>query len=236
MAEDRDEDRALALAEYADSLDPLWMHDRRQLQEAEITDLLAKYIGVPYCKPSPIGSRADAVSTLIGKTVELAKCPSSRQFVAHLRTLQGKTPIQQALRSNFEAQQWLREAYRKRQLTRQIRRTVDQRIVQGLVPGRILEGIHLSRKIRRQFVRQFRVSDCPSTAIESALSMDAVALNRALTEREFRDRQHVHAIAYVSHFLTDDQKLANTVARIQTQLPFGIAQILGKQDFDRQFM
>jgi hypothetical protein len=190
MVEDPDENRGIALAEFADSLKPLWLHERRHLQQNEVAQGLFEEIGVLYRLPAPVARLEDVLAEMTGIEVQRDRCPNSAAFVRYMRTAEGRAPLLDPLQQAIEAQRANRGAYNAGSFTRQIRRQIQRRVVASLLPERTPDGKLIPLSAKRKFVMDFREQDYPSVAVESALSADAVQLNRTLTEREFRDRQH----------------------------------------------
>jgi len=64
---------------------------------------------------------------------------------------------------------------------------------------------------------------------------DAWRENRHMNRNNFMDQQHLMALPYVDFFLTDDARLRALVGRISPRLPFSIATLLTKADFDARY-
>lgn len=237
MARDANEARSLGLADYADSLQPLWLRERRNLQTNEVADALFRFIGAEYQIPPPFAALPEVVAAMVGVEPQIAaNYTRSAPFVRHLRTPQGAAPLREAYDQVYRAQEFVRQAHRNQNFSRPIRRTVDRTLVQQLLPDRTPTGEKIDRRLKRKFLSQIRVNQLPSLAVEVALSDDARQLNRALPEREFRDRQHAIAIPYVDFLITDDGRLTNTIGRIAQRLTFPTATVINKTEFERRFM
>jgi hypothetical protein len=52
----------------------------------------------------------------------------------------------------------------------------------------------------------------------------------------FVDQQHIIALPYADHFLTDDRKLRSLITRISTKLPFHAATLMKKAEFDNWYL
>ncbi len=236
MVEDPDEKRGVALAEFADSLNPLWLRERRHLQQNEAAQGLFAEIKCPYRLPEPVARLDEVLSEMTGEEVQRDHCPNSPAFVRYMRTPEGRAPLLDPLQAAIEAQREIRKLYQAGSLTRQIKRQIQRRVAESLLPDRTPQGALISRNAKREFVREFREEEYPSVAVESALSLDALKLNRALTEREFRDRQHAISLPYVDQFVTDDRQLRNIIGRITPGFHFTTAHLLLKTEFDQKYL
>lgn len=235
MAEDNDRDRGIALAQFADWLAPGWLRERRNLQQNEVAHGLSREMGLPYRLPEPITTLRDVIVEMTSIEIWEGHNLDSAAFVRYLQTAEGRTPLLIPLLRNFEAQRANRLAYQAGAFTRQIRRQIQRRVVDQLLPEEGPDGQVIPRRVRREFVRTFREQDYPSICVETALSSDALELDRALTSGEFRDRQHANSLPYVDEFVTDDRRLRNTIRRIATEFAFNTAGVVSKAEFDQRY-
>ncbi len=56
-----------------------------------------------------------------------------------------------------------------------------------------------------------------------------------MNRNNFMDQQHLMALPYVDISLTDDARLTALIDRISPGLPFAIATVLTKADFDMRY-
>ena len=237
MARDRDTARGLSVAAFADSLTPLWFVERRGVQRREVEDAFFRFRGLSYQQQSVIGSLAEAIADLTGTTVQTASNYSdSRAFVRHMQTLGDTHPLQVSIRKNFEAQRQNGEAYRTGRITDEMVKCLDKICIGGLLPSQTPAGVTIDREIKDQFLQSCTNNQFPSFAVEAAFTLDGWRTGRVLSDRAFRDSQHVVAIPYVDFFVTDDASLATAIRRVAAQLPFRTAEIIPKGEFDRQFL
>src|SRR6266853_5708469 len=70
MAKDQNRDRGLDLADFADSLDPSWLRERRRIQATEVAEALFNYIGVPFRPTAPITTMTQVISEMTDTRLE----------------------------------------------------------------------------------------------------------------------------------------------------------------------
>lgn len=81
MAADKMQERGTSIADFSDSLNSLWLHDRIAIQRKEIAYSLFKFLGIQSAVPSMVGDVRDVFHDLSRKWVDR----SSRSVVAYLR-------------------------------------------------------------------------------------------------------------------------------------------------------
>jgi len=88
---------------------------------------------------------------------------------------------------------------------------------------------------KTRFLDGSQLTDFPAFAVESLATYDSWRENRQMNRNNFMDQQHLMALPYVDFFLTDDAKLRALIGRISPRLPFPIATLLTKADFDSRY-
>jgi hypothetical protein len=56
-----------------------------------------------------------------------------------------------------------------------------------------------------------------------------------MSRNSFMDLQHMMALPYVDYFVTDDAQLRALIGRISVRLPFRIAVLLTRAEFDVRY-
>jgi hypothetical protein len=241
MAKDQNRERGLDLADFADSLNPLWLRERRRIEGEEVSQELFKFMKNPSQSTSAVTTLAQVIAESAETSAKRAsKFQRSRPFVLFLQTAEGQNPLLNAYQANYAAQRFLRDARHRADhqhgLSRPMRRKIDRAIIKGLLPLRTPQGEPISRQVYRSFLKTANIKMLKTLAIETALFNDALELDRALSENEFRDRQHAMSIPYVDYFVTDDDRLAKTIRRTADDLNFDTAAVISKSEFDKRFM
>src|SRR5690242_12008069 len=63
-ARTKDLAKALPLAEFMDSLRPVWLRDRRDLERIEVENQFFKFAGIPYLPSPPFVTRAELLTAM----------------------------------------------------------------------------------------------------------------------------------------------------------------------------
>lgn len=229
-AEDANPVRGAAKADFMDSLLARWIFERRSVQRREVTAAFFRFLKIQ-AVPQTIGSVVDVIADLAGVRAER----TSRDFVAHLRGIGQNHPLEQSLRQAFDSNRVNGERFRAGKLSPDFLRRMEKRYIQGLLPAQTPAGIVIDGDSKRQFLDGSRLTDFPAFAVESLATYDSWRENRQMNRNNFMDQQHLMALPYVDFFLTDDARLRALVGRISPGLPFPIATLLTKADFDARY-
>jgi hypothetical protein len=236
MARDANHARGLSVAAFADSLSPVWLFERLTIQQREVEDAFFRFLGIPHNQLSQLGSLAEVLADLNKvSTAITATYRDSRAFVAHMQTLGESHPMNVSLRGSFQAQKSNGEQYRAGRLTPEMNRCLEKILIGRFLPMTIPSGRTIVVIEKDMFLRSSKNEDFPSIAVENGLSLDGWKTGRALTDRAFRDSQHVIALPYVDLFVTDDGPLTAAIHRVVANFPFRTAEIVTKAEFDRRF-
>jgi hypothetical protein len=234
MARDRNHARGISVADFADSLNPLWLHERLSLHRREVRIRFMVATGIPFSVPPPIATIDDVVADLTGMRSQ--RPMTSAGFVEHMRDLGADHELEQALRNNFYAQEQNRERYRTGVLADWQFPAMDRYTVRRLLPERTDAGYPIETATREHFLWNLNIALFPSISLEKAVARDGWKNNRVLTDRAFRDYQHIISLPYVDYFVTDDAQLARIIRRVLPNLAFDSAKIVSKAEFDGLFL
>jgi hypothetical protein len=230
-AEDPDPVRGAAKADFMDSLLARWICERRSVQRKEATTAFFRFLNVQADPPQMVGSMVDVITDLAGRPAER----NSRDFVAHLRGIGPNHPLEQNLEQALETNRVNGDRFRTGQLSPDFLRNVEKLYIQGLLPERTLAGVVIGGDSKRQFLDGSQLTDFPAFAVESLATYDGWRENRQMNRNNFMDQQHLMALPYVDFFLTDDTRLRALIGRVSPGLPFSIATLLTKADFDSRY-
>ena len=230
-AEDADPVRGAAKADFMDSLLARWIYERRSIQRKEATAVFFRFLRVQADPPQLIGSVVDVIADLAGAQVER----SSRDFVAHLRTIGQNHPLKQSLQQAFDSNRVNGDRFRAGELTPDFLRKMEKLYIRALLPTQTPAGIVIDEDCRGRFLDGSRLTDFPAFAVESLATYDSWRENRQMNRNNFMDQQHLMAWPYVDFFLTDDARLRALIGRISPGLPFRVATLLAKADFDARY-
>jgi hypothetical protein len=237
MARDDDRARGLSVAAFADSLSPAWLFERLTVQQWEVEEAFFRFKGDAFQRPSRIGHLADVIADLVKVDKHYAGAHrDSRAFVAHMQTLGEDHPVNASIRANFEKQKWNGEAYRAGKIRPEMLQRLDRLLIGRFLPTVTPNGEQITLADKDRFLQACKINDFPSTAVEGALSLDGWKTGRVLTDRAFRDSQHIVALPYVDLFVTNDGQMANAIRRIVGQFTFRTAEVISKAEFDKRFL
>jgi hypothetical protein len=236
MARDTNHARGLSVAAFADSLRPAWLFERLTIQQREVEDAFFRVLGIPHQRLPRLGSLAEVLADLNRvSTAITSSYRDSRAFVKHMQTLGDNHQMNASLRSNFEAQKSNGENYRAGRLTPEMIRCLDKIMIGRFLPMTTPNGRKIVTIEKDMFLRSCKNEDFASIAVESGLSLDGWQTGRLLTDRAFRDSQHVIALPYVDLFVTDDEPLTKAIRRVVAPFAFRTAEVIDKVEFDKRF-
>ena len=164
--------------------------------------------------------------------------PRSVNFVREMRNLGPDHPLEQTLRDAFKGQEQNRQSYRDGDITPLKFAHWDRVVIRGLMGARVSPRASpaFDEALIEEFSRTCRKELLPPIALEITVARDAWKNNRALSENEFLDLQHMVALPYVDVFVTDDSRMKNILNRAVPHLPFRTAEIIKKAEFDNRFL
>lgn len=235
MTRDRDDGRALALADFADSLSPGWLRDRVSLHREHVMTAFCGWCGISYEMPPAVVSRREMVADLNNQAVATVPEISSRDFVQRWQARPDLLqPIVAAHKGNMQSFGWLRTHLRR--VTKEGDRA-RRAALRGFLPQRTPAGLVIDPETKAKFLQECDVSQCGTLAVEVAISERDWHFLGHMRWQHFIDRQHVvPALPHVDSFATNDGRIARVVERIRPILPFRIAQTLSKEAFESSYM
>jgi hypothetical protein len=230
-AEDKDFVRGAAKADFMDSLNARWLFERRAVQQKEVAAAFFRFLNVPNTPPQMIAPVIDVIADLAGVAAER----NSRDFVAHLRGIGPNHPLEQSVQQAFDSNQVNGDRFRNRKLTPIFLRRMERLLIQGLLPSRSPAGLIIDESSKQQFLNSCQLTDFPALALETKATYDSWEQQRQMNRNNFMDQQHLMALPYVDSFITDDTRLRALIGRITPGLPFPVAGLLRKAEFDARY-
>ncbi len=219
------------MAGFCDSLNPLWLYDRRTVQCKEVTASFCRFAKIPADAPVMVGDISDIIYDFTG-TRAVRNCAS---FVQHLREIGANHPLEKTFRDAYDGNEKNAERFLAGQFTDEMIRKFDRLYVESLLPNTTPAGIAIDRATKNQFLDAYTLTDLPATALETKITRENWALKRKLTPNNFLDQQHVIALPYVSLFITNDETFSRLMKRSVEGMPFRTAEVLAKTEFDVRF-
>jgi hypothetical protein len=228
MAEDGDAARAEANANFVDSLQSKWLHERRNVQGKEVATAFFNFAKIPSGPPQMVADVTDVIADLSGQR----GYRDSWAFVAHLRAIGPNHPLEQTLRRAFATNQANEASYHAGKLTPAFLQQIEKLYIRQLLPTKTPAGLVIDESSKEQFLAAYQMTDYPSFALETKATQDNWAAGRQLSQNNFLDQQHVMALPYLDFFITDDKRLTGLIARIVAGVPFRCATVITKAQFD----
>lgn len=230
-AEDADVARGVATADFMDSLRPKWMYYRTTVQRKEVADAFFRFARIPADSPQIIVDVCDVIADLAGKRAHR----DSRAFVTHLRTVGPGHPLRRTLRRAFVTNQKNTKHFHAGKFTSAMAQKIERLYVKQLLPAATPSGVLIDANSKERFLTACQLTDFPSIALENKATQDNWHHMRQLKQNNFIDQQHLIALPYVDFFITDDGGMRNLIGRISAKLPFRIATLLTKAEFDVRY-
>ncbi len=232
-AEDNDAPRGIAIADFMDSLQARWLHTRRTLQRAEVSNAFFRFARIPFEAARMIGDVQAVIADLSGQPAQR----DSRAFVTHLRNIGDDHPLERNLRQAFETNQKNKASFRAGDMTPALTKRTERLLHRAVVANRAETPAHviIDADSKNEFLDGCRQTDLPCFALETRATHDNWREDRELNRNNFMDQQHLMALPYTDSFITDDARLIALIARISQGLPFPIATVLSKVEFDLRY-
>jgi hypothetical protein len=120
-------------------------------------------------------------------------------------------------------------------MTLAIVQKTERLYIEQLLPTETPSGVVIDTDSKNRFLNACQLTDFPCLALETRATHDNWREDRQLNRNNFMDQQHLMALPYVDFFVTDDGRLRTLIARISVGLPFPIATLLSKVEFDLRY-
>jgi len=201
---------AVELAEFIDSLRPSWLLERRDIQKLDVEDDFCRFLGID-CPNKPRITTRSAVHAALSRQKDSTRfdIPSSKfvkQWIEHPDQLKA---LDQAYIDNANSLIRLRELVKAGRVTEEIRRRVDEIMVGASLPTTTPAGLDVGRQLRADYIKQVKVVEIPSLAIEIAISEHEWALQGGADRNTLIDKFHlISALPYVDEIISNDKFFA----------------------------
>ena len=238
MARGSDHGRSLTLADFADSLDPIWIWEIRTVHRHEVEALFFEFLNVEYSKPPPLCARSEVIADLSKAPIWKVKHFVSSDVVSYLQSHpKALRKIEDGYFNNRKARDMNRTDYLKGNFSTYWIRRFDKASARVHVPQRTPSGIIIDNTTQATFLDQFDIIRCPSLVTEDAVTKYGWEGNDHFRWQRFMDEHHVvAALPYVDFVVTDDVNLTKIVRNVRQRLPFPVSSLLTKTSFDERFI
>jgi hypothetical protein len=183
---------AIALADFIDSLDALWL--RRDTRTIDVCESFYRFAKVHYCAPARVTDRATA---LAGNDV------TARDFVERLMDQPSHLePLTAPIKNSLDALTALRK---RRVMPDEIRRA-NENLARAYMPLRTPEGLEFGPKIKAEYLSQVDVGSIPALAIECAISDNEILQHHYADRNTLIDKFHlIYALPCVDEIVSKDK-------------------------------
>jgi hypothetical protein len=201
---------AVELADFIDSLNPGWLLERRDIQSLDVEDDFCRFLGLAAPNKPRVTTRS-AVHAALNRQRDSSRfdIPSRnfvRQWIEHPEQVE---VLDHTYQKNAESLVRLRELVRAGKVTQEIRRRVDEIMVQASLPTATPAGLYVGRELRTQYVKSVNVRTIPSLAIETAISEHEWVAQGGADRNTLIDKFHlISALPYVDEIVSNDKFFA----------------------------
>lgn len=232
VARNSNDANLIKLANFADSLDPVWLPERRTVQRLEVEARLEEFLGFPAVPPSMFRPFEWVAQDVLRQPLPKTKQYTIKDFA--LAIAARMEPIYEAHRLNHESRSRNLKDWEQGKLTVEQIKRVFRSTVEGLLPDRLPQGKPLGPATKHVFLSQLTREKYPAVAVELALFEDELDNGAQLGFSSLSDNNHtIVSLPYVDFFATSDQKLSKRIVRVRGKLTFRTAQPIGKQRLDQ---
>lgn len=199
---------ATRLADFIDSLKPLWIHERRELQKLDVKEDFYRYCKINFQVYPRITSKPAVLGALFGDGALTKYDIPSRDFVVRWT----KHPEQLAImKKSFESEAEsilkLRELATQGKLTEPINKEANRKWFELSMPQETPAGLQISRETRAAYAEHASVGAIPTFAVEEAISVNEWGEEAVgkVDRNTFLDKIHlISALPFVDQVVSTD--------------------------------
>jgi hypothetical protein len=162
---------AIELAEFIDSLKPVWLLERQSIQKLDVQEDFCRFLKVGCSHRPRVTTRSAVIAALNGGAdapkYDIASRDFVKQWIEHPEQL---TVLKEAYASNSTALAAMRDATKAGKVTQEIRRRANQEFVRPFVPASTPAGVVVGSETIREYVDKVDLACIPSLAIETAIA------------------------------------------------------------------
>lgn len=228
--------RALELAEFIDSVRPVWLLERRDIQKLDIEEDFCRFLGLEYPTKPRVTTRSAAFAALNNQNdapkFNIESRAFVKQWIEHPEQLR---VLEETYKRNAETLPRLRELTKQGKLTAEIRRRVDELLVTGSLPKSTPAGLDVGRETRMEYVQQAKVENIPSFAIEAAISEHEWASQGGADRNTLIDKFHlISGLPCVDEIVSND-KFFHKIYPVALKTGHVRAKLIGNAELLKRF-
>lgn len=229
-------EKAMELATFIDSMKPLWLLERRDIQKLEVEEVFFGFLRIESPTRPRVTTRSAVIAALNNKPdAPKFDIPSTRFVKQWIENPEQLRNIEEVYRKNADTLPRLRELRKQGKLTDEVRRRVDELLIIGSLPEQTPAGLHIDQATKAQYAQSVKIETIPSLAIESAISEHEWASQGGTDRNTLIDKFHlISALSYVDEIVPDD-KFFHKVYPVAQKTGHVKATLSGNADFLKRF-
>jgi hypothetical protein len=199
---------ATRLAEFMDSLKPLWIHERRELQKLDVQEDFYRFCKIEFQVTPRVTSKAAVIGALFGQAAlakyEIPARDFVKQWIEHPEQL---GIMKKSFESNAESLLKLRELATQGKLTEGVKKKAAERFFELSMPKSTPTGLEIGADTAAQYVAQASTSSIPTFAVEEAISVNEWGKEAVgkVDRNTFVDKIHlISALPFVDEIVSTD--------------------------------
>jgi len=217
-------------------LQPAYLHERTVILRKSIRDKVNQVLGITNSVWEPIGTLEDVIIGLSGP-IEAGKTLRLDDVISILRMNQA--PIESGYAANRDARDSYLRAMQSNAVSAEMKHNSNEKYLLQFFPEKVLRGNVvglLEHTTKLELLKKIDFSDIRVAVVEDAVTEDGHRPDVKLRKQTFFDRQHmILALPYTDFVVTGDKAFASLVERVRLRLPFEVAQVITRHEFEEKF-
>ncbi len=201
--------KAVRLAEFIESLRPIWLLERHNIQTLEVREDFYRFAKLEFVETPRLGTLSYVIATLNGEKESPKYNIAPRAFVEQwIRHPEQFDVLNKSHENNAKALDGLRRAVKDGKMTDEVRKQADRVFLKSVLPVTTPHGLQIPRELALDYVERGDITSIPTRAIEQAIS-DHEWKNKGRTDaNSLIDKFHlIPALQYVDEIVSDDKFL-----------------------------
>lgn len=226
---------AIELAEFIDSLRPVWLLERRNIQKLDVQEDFWRFLKLEFPSQPRVATRSAVIAALNAEADAPKFDIPSRAFVEQwIKHPEQLAVLKEAYAKNAIALTAMREATKAGKITEEVRRRTDQEFVKGLLTAVTPAGVAVGPETARDYIEKANVAGISSLAIETAIADHEWNEVGGADRNTLIDKFHlISALPYVDEIVSGDKffqkvfPVAQRTGHVKAKL-VGNAEFLGR--------
>jgi len=197
---------ALELAEFIDSMRPMWLFERHDVLRLEVAEDFYRFACVNFSPTPRVATRSAVIAALSRKPDSPRFDIASARFVKQWWERQEQLlPLETPYKQNADSLIRLRELKKEGKLTDEVRTRANRELLKHTVPKATPAGVIIGYELRQAYIAQAAVDSIPTFAIENAISEHEWDAQGGADRNTLIDKFHlISALPYVDEIVSSD--------------------------------